>query len=93
MRIVRVSITRPGLKSRLLPGVILLLVCALVLLIVLLALSMVLIALPILVVGGLVYALLPRKRPASRPVRPQQPDVLEGHYRVVGNLDDNNLRQ
>ena len=88
MRIIRISNTRPGLKAKLLFGLILLLVCVVVLLAGLLALSMALIGLPILIFGILVYALLPKKRPAPPSSHPRQSDVLEGRYRVVHGQND-----
>ncbi len=88
MRIIRISTPRPGLKAKLLFGLILFVVCAVLVLVALLALSMVLVGLPILIFGVLVYALLPKKRPAPPPPHSQHPDVLEGRYRVVPRPDD-----
>jgi hypothetical protein len=95
MRIIQISTSRPGLKAKLLFALILLLGCTIVALAALLAFSILLVGLPLLVFGGLVYALLPKKRPARPPQRPRDPDVLEGRYRVVQgkNNSDPDLNQ
>ena len=86
MRIIHISGNRPGLKFKLLFALILFLVCAVGVLVALLTISMMLVGLPILVFGGLVYALLPKKR-SPQPQRAREPDVLEGRYRVVQGED------
>ncbi|MDE2473516.1 MAG: hypothetical protein KGO48_00540 [Alphaproteobacteria bacterium] len=76
-------------KTKLIIGLALGLSVALLTLMALLALGALLFLLPAFVLGAVIYAFLPKRRTAPR--RRGEPDVLEGHYRVVDPDDGNRL--
>lgn len=81
MRIVYSGSGRLTFKTKLIIALALGLSIALVTLLALLAIGALLFLLPAFLLGAVIYALLPKRRTA--PPRPDQPDVLEGQYRVV----------
>lgn len=89
MRIVFAGSGRLTLKTKLIIGVALALSVALLTLIALLALGALLFLLPVFALGAVIYAFLPERW--TTPRRRGEPDVLEGHYRVVDPDDRDRL--
>lgn len=89
MRIVFAGSRRLSFKTKLIVGLALCLSVALLTLMALLALGALLFLLPVFALGAVIYAFLPKRRTAPR--RRGEPDVLEGHYRVVDPDDRDRL--
>lgn len=89
MRIVYSGSGRLSFRTKLIIGLVLGLSVALLTLMALVAIGAALFLLPAFVLGAVIYALLPKHRTA--PLRPGEPDVLEGQYRVVEPKDRNRL--
>lgn len=79
MRIFYLGSGRLSFRTKLIVGVIIALSVALLTLISLLAIGAMLVLLPVFALGAILYAFLPKRKRAH----PNQPDVLEGRYRVV----------
>jgi membrane protein implicated in regulation of membrane protease activity len=88
MAMIRIGSGRPGLKAKLIIGLVLLMMAAAGTLMALLAIGMFLFMVPVIVVVSIVYALLPKRKTAPAPGRANPPDVLEGQFRVVGRSSD-----
>jgi hypothetical protein len=89
MRILYFGSGRLGFRTKLLIGLALGLSVALLTLMALLAIGALLFLLPVAVLGAVIYALLPKRRVAAP--RSGEPDVLEGHYRVVDPTERDRL--
>jgi hypothetical protein len=88
MVMIRIGSGRPGLKAKLIIGLVLLMMAAAGTLMALLAIGMFLFMVPVIVVAAIVYALLPKRKAAHAPGRANPPDVLEGQFRVVDRDSD-----
>lgn len=89
MRIVYSGSGRLSFKTKLIVGLALGLSLALLALMVMLAIGAMLFLLPAAVLVAAIYAFLPKRRTSPR--RPNEPDVLEGKYRVVDPGDRDRL--
>ena len=88
MPILRISSGSAGLKTKLILGMILVLMAAGLSLIAVLAIGMMLFVVPVLVLSAVIYALLPKRTAERQPRRANDPQVLEGRYRVIGDASD-----
>ena len=83
MRIIRIGPGSPGLKAKLIIGLVLLMVGAGIAIAAAIAIGMMLFVLPAVVLGSIVYALLPNRAARQQQHRHGAPQILEGQFRII----------